>query len=227
MHVFCFLGVINAWVRCGKVERAEEILKRMENFSSQGHTNMSPNVISYSTVMDGWAKAIFDKDSIAKMENVFHRLIVVHKDGNNNAQPNLFSFVVLIGGYTKKRQQQQQQQQRTNLQKAETIVRRMNEDYGVKPNTQIVTMIVDAWKRSGLHDAGVEAEKILDWLIAIYSDQKDKDLAPNQYTFSCKSTHAYFRRCFIAFASTSLTTWPSFFLRSTSSYSFTCIHSCH
>jgi pentatricopeptide repeat protein len=46
---------MNAWTRCGNVDRAEHILKDMEESFYKGILNgrIKPNVVSYTTLMNG------------------------------------------------------------------------------------------------------------------------------------------------------------------------------
>jgi PPR repeat len=177
------LGVINAWVRCGNMKNAEEILKRMESFeATYGPTTMSPNVISYTTIMDGWAKSLENEnESITKMEHVFHRLLCT------TMKPNLVTYVTLVDAYTRPKTPNVQ-----HIQKADDMVRQMYSNYvqdrnnNVKPNKQLITMVIDAWKRSKCFNSAENAENLLDWLISIHRDENDVELAPNEYTFSCK-----------------------------------------
>lgn len=160
---------------------AEEVLKRMEGFNEHyEHTTMSPNVISYTTIMDGYAKCIDPNgESISKIEAVFNRLCQTMK-------PNIWTYVTLVDAYTKQKNPQVE-----HVQKADDIVRSMYSLYkedrknNDKPNAQLVTMVIDAWKRSRSFSAAEKAENLLDWLISVYKDEKDLELSPNQYTFSC------------------------------------------
>lgn len=45
--------VMNAWVRCGDVVEAEKLLCIVENLGEAGE-DICPNVVSYSTVMNGY-----------------------------------------------------------------------------------------------------------------------------------------------------------------------------
>lgn len=53
------LLVMSAWVRCGRIRRAEDILDRMEqgDFDGRGEDGrigtVAPNVVSYTTLMNG------------------------------------------------------------------------------------------------------------------------------------------------------------------------------
>lgn len=47
------VAVLNSWVQCGDVVRAEAILNRMEQLSEAGKSDIAPSVVSYSTVING------------------------------------------------------------------------------------------------------------------------------------------------------------------------------
>lgn len=53
-NVQTFNSVLHAWVRCGHVARAELILTDMETYHCAGREEISPNVVSYSTIMSGY-----------------------------------------------------------------------------------------------------------------------------------------------------------------------------
>ena len=44
--------VINAWIKCGDIQRAEQILLDMEEAYSRGE-GIAPSVVSYTTIMNG------------------------------------------------------------------------------------------------------------------------------------------------------------------------------
>lgn len=49
------IEVINAWTRCGKVEKADKILLEMEKaYYGGGAEGTTPNVVSYTTLMNGY-----------------------------------------------------------------------------------------------------------------------------------------------------------------------------
>lgn len=186
-------NVILAWARSGNAERAEQVLNRMEG------ENVEPNVVSYSTVMDGWAKSR-DRDAAAKVEAIFQRMQKMYEKGNSMAKPNLVSYVTLINAYANDRDGE-------SAQKAQDALFQMYKEYmegntALKPNTQIISAVIEAWQKSGRRDAGEYAEKLLDWMVSVYQDQKDDSLRPNEYSFSStiaawsksrkvgKSTHA-------------------------------------
>ena len=54
--IFCLLvpsPVLNAWVQAGNPESAELLLDRMQQLCAEGAFDMCPNVVSFSTVING------------------------------------------------------------------------------------------------------------------------------------------------------------------------------
>jgi pentatricopeptide repeat protein len=169
--------VLSAWVRCGFTD-----------------TDMAPNVVSYSTVMDGWAKqsssssssSCHNEHSVERIERVFERMKAVYAAGNVAARPNFWTYVTLIHAYAKRRDA-------VATQKAEDLIFSMYYDefkkkgsVDLKPNTQLVTAVMEAWQKSGVTKGAEKAEALLNWMISVFEDENDADLAPNEYSFSCK-----------------------------------------
>jgi pentatricopeptide repeat protein len=46
-------AVMNAWIRSGELRGAERILEEMERCFYQGKSDIVPNVVSYTTLMNG------------------------------------------------------------------------------------------------------------------------------------------------------------------------------
>lgn len=44
---------MNAWVRCGQIGRAEKIMEQMEKAFYDGKGEVVPNVVSFTTLMNG------------------------------------------------------------------------------------------------------------------------------------------------------------------------------
>jgi len=67
-----------------------------------------------------------------------------------------------------------------------------------KPNTQLVTSVIDCWQKSGDRDAGEKAEALLDWLIDLYEKEQDESLRPNEFTFTSGKKHtSLLHRCIL------------------------------
>jgi hypothetical protein len=180
---------MNAWVKCGNVSRAEQILLRMEQSSKQGGADkvIAPNVVSYSTVMNGWAKS-GDKDAVVKATQLFDRMTTMYNSGNPDARPNLFSYSTLLDAISKSGDPDAPQ-------KAQDIVFMMYNEYKkghleVKPNAQIITSLIECWQKSGDPNAGERVDAILNWMINVSKKENDPDLEPNEYTFSSGKEHS-------------------------------------
>lgn len=176
-------AVMNAWTRCGKIERAERILKDMEESFYNGSTEgrIAPNVVSYTTLMNGWAKSR-DPQAVEKTRETFERMRAMYKCGNVEAQPNLVSYATLVNSISRS-------EQPGSAEKAEEILHQMYEEYksgsiAVPPNARLVTSVIDSWQKSGDRNAGERAEDLLDWLLEIYEAEGIDSLQPNEYTFN-------------------------------------------
>ncbi len=113
----------------------------------------------------------------------------MYKSGNLQAQPNLVSYVTLINSIVRSNQ-------RGSAQVAEETLHEMYKEYKagsitIPPNARIVTSVIDCWQKSGERDAGERAERLLDWLLEIYGEERHDSLQPNEYTFN---SGAFLRR---------------------------------
>jgi len=80
---------------------------------------------------------------------------------------------------------------RGSAKKAEAILFDMYDQYKngnteVKPNTKLVTSIIDCWQKSNERDAGDRAEALLNWLIDAHKegDKNDDSMMPNEFSFA-------------------------------------------
>jgi hypothetical protein len=128
-----------------------------------------------------WAKSN-SREAVEKTEEVFRRMKSMYESGNEEARPNLFSFVTLINSIVRSGAP-------GSAEKAETILFEMYGQYkavptDVKPNTKLVTSVIDCWQKSGHRDAGDRAEELLNWLIEVYENEGDESLRPNEFSFT-------------------------------------------
>ncbi|CAJ1941407.1 unnamed protein product [Cylindrotheca closterium] len=186
-NVWTLNSVMSAWVRCRQIRRAENILDRMEQgvYAGRGEDSrtgtVAPNVVSYTTLMNGWAKSK-DPKSFEKTGDVFRRMVQAYNDGNTLAQPNLFSFVTLIDSLVRSKTKRA-------AEKAESVLFEMYEDYkdgnlDAKPNAKLVSIVIECWQKSRENDSGERAEALLNWLIDINEVENDEELMPNEFTFT-------------------------------------------
>jgi pentatricopeptide repeat protein len=163
---------IKAWAQSGHVERAEAILREMED------RNMT-NSVSYSTVMHGWAK----QNNVERTLEVFNRMRQMYESGNNTqAKPNYVSYVTLIDAIVKAGGPGAAQRSEDVL--LDMVERYKAGDGDVKPTSWITTTVIDAWGKSGVRNAGEKAEALLDWLLEMFETNGDVDFMPGAVTFS-------------------------------------------
>jgi hypothetical protein len=175
-------AAMKSFVHFGMIPKATELLGEMEESYYRNKGPLIPSTISYVTIMSAWAKSS-NKNKVQYAEEIFQRMLEMHKSGNTKARPNFISVVVLVDAIVKSDQD-------GAAEKAEKIVLDMYESYKtgestIKPNTMLVTSVIDCWNRSGESNAGERAEALLDWLIQTYKEQDmDEDLMPNEFSFA-------------------------------------------
>lgn len=185
-------SAMNSFIRAGDVSKAANLLKRMEDEYMNGNGVLKPNVVSYTTLMNGWVKSN-DPQKSEKTTMVFDKMMAMYESGNKAAQPNFVSYVTLVdclktsGGVEA-------------AERAEKILRSMYQTYKLgesdfKPNAQLVSTVIDMWSKSGDFNSGERAETLLKWLFQIYEEDGDPQLMPSAYPFaSCISAWAKSRK---------------------------------
>jgi pentatricopeptide repeat protein len=174
-------SVMNMWVRRGDLTRAAIILNQMEEAYRSGDNDLAPNVVSYTTLMNGWNKSGY-RNREDKTQDIFDRMLSMYDSGNESAEPNLVSYVTLVESIVKSKSEDA-------AERVEEIVRGVFKNYqtgksSVKPNAQIISTAINCWGQSGDRDAGERAEGLLNWLLDIYQADYDPELAPNEYCFA-------------------------------------------
>lgn len=178
-------SAMNSLLRAGNIPKATEILDKMEEEYRNGNELMKPNVVSYTTLMNGWVKSDDPEKSTEAMK-VFDKMNAMFKSGNKDAKPNFVSYVTLVDCIVKSGEA-------GAAERAEEAVKNMYESYSqgdleFRPNTRMVSTVIDCWSKSGDFNAGERAEMLLNWLIEIYEEDRDPELMPGAHSFtSCKS----------------------------------------
>ena len=174
---------MNALVKSNQIPKAESFLNEMEAafYDPKARGKPLPNVVSYSTIMNGWAKS-GEQQALVKTKETFKRMETMWKSGNKDAEPNIFSYVSLIGAITAAKDSDAAEE-------AEKILYKMYEDYqagniSTLPSARLVTYVIDCWQKSGAGNAGERAEKLLDWQLEVFQKEGAESLEPDQYTFN-------------------------------------------
>jgi hypothetical protein len=84
-------------------DRAEDILKRMEESFQRGNLDARPNTISFNACIDAWAKSSHDKAG-QRAEALLHRMQALYDSkANLYVKPNTRSFNSVMNAYSKSR----------------------------------------------------------------------------------------------------------------------------
>ena len=70
----------------------------MKEVSAWGEMDTKPNVMSDSSVWDGWAKSL-SKGSAEKAEKLFREMQDLYKSGDNALKPNVVSYTTVINAW--------------------------------------------------------------------------------------------------------------------------------
>jgi pentatricopeptide repeat protein len=91
-----FNTVLSAWAKTGNTEMAEELFQWMQQISS-GLDTANPNVISYTNLLNCWAKSQANKDTlISRVESLIREM-----EESLEIQPNLVSYAALCKSYAR------------------------------------------------------------------------------------------------------------------------------
>lgn len=146
------------------------------------HIPLGNNDVSHSLLSQKrWAKSGAE-NALERTEAIFDRMVAMYESGHALAEPNLFSYVILINAYGR-------YSGPSSAQKAEDALFEMYRKYQagttvLKPNIQLVTTVIDCWRKSRRRDAGERAEALLDWVLNLYREGHDRSIQPNEFTFA-------------------------------------------
>lgn len=178
--------VIHAWSnsrRKGAALRAEAILNHMCHLYKEGDIEMKPDVHSFTTIMDVYAKtaqrkkgqtpAAGDVDVPLKLEEILVRMKESH-----GIQPNVYSYSVAIRGWSRHARSPS-----AAVKRAEELFAAVQHQYrstgneDCKPNTVLYNALLDAFARNG------ESAKAL----ALFKEMEgldDVDTQPDLITYN-------------------------------------------
>lgn len=77
------------------VHKAEEILLEMENAYFDGNKLISPDKISYTSILAAWSR-ICNKQSVEKAEMYLERMQIMYKDGNKKVKPDTITYNTVL-----------------------------------------------------------------------------------------------------------------------------------
>ena len=147
-----FNGYLVALAKSGRVEEAEDLLSQMEDLYDSGELEDPPSVISYTTVIDGFARSKAEGASM-RAESFLRRMM-----DRDDLSPNAVTYNSVINAHV----------QSYNIEAAEILLREMHETFlrtgnmDIRPTMQSYSVVISGIARSRRKDAGERAERILE-----------------------------------------------------------------
>jgi len=156
--VVSYSTVLNAWAQSGTgrigAQRAERVLDRM---CQSDDKEIRPNLVAFNTCIKAWAKSGEGSYGARRAEKLLDRM------QNYGVTPDLHTWNTIIDCWSKSRS-------RESGQKAEEILRKMNDQFLISgniedmPNIMTYNSVLDAWSKSRSPIAAIRAKAILDHL---------------------------------------------------------------
>lgn len=100
-ELIAFNGVLSAWARLGRADKAEAILRDLEELEKR-YPSLAPDLVTYNTVMVAHLKT---RDKSVALDNVLHGFDRMEKAAKRNPDlhPNSFSYDVLLKAWAQSR----------------------------------------------------------------------------------------------------------------------------
>jgi pentatricopeptide repeat protein len=151
-----FNGLLVALAKAGEMDRAQQVLEQMEALYESGELDEAPSVISYSTVLDAFAKS-------SKLGSARRAEKILRQMKDRGVQANSISWNIVINAYAKEK----------DAERAESLLREMNDEYEkgrneVKPNMRSYGVVLSAWATMKSPQSGERAEQLLDLMLKLH-----------------------------------------------------------
>jgi hypothetical protein len=179
-----FNTLIHTLSNGGKVEtaqRAEDILQRTEILADRGHLEWAPNLYTYNSCIEAWAKVTDPAANSAEHAyRILLRLIAQYEHGDN-VRPNSFSYNQVIFALAKSSISDAAVRSEYVLRLMEKAQAEGNSD--VQADVFSYSSVISAWSSSGKQGAGRRAEQLLEKMQRLY-ERGETRLKPNTVTMN-------------------------------------------
>jgi len=175
--IISYNSVIAAWSKRKTpkaAEKAERILRGMEDRYARGLSHFLPDACTYSSVISAWAQS-GDEKGAERAEQVLNTMIMTYKNGNLASLPTS-CFNAVCNAYAKSKEY-------TSATEALSILDKM-EQLNVRPDIYTYTTIIDALAKQGTEECATKALSLLREIEHVYTKTKDPSLKPNKKTFT-------------------------------------------
>ncbi len=172
-----------AWARSGDkkaAERAEQILRHMDQLYAAGNKAIKADSYSYNTVLNAWAKSGLT-GAPQRAERILSIMETKYRNGDVSLKPNTRTYTTVVDTWAKSNE-------RNAARKAEEILAAMQSEYertkdnGARPNTATANAVMNSCAftkvDSDKPDALTIAFRAFDWL------SSQVDIGPDAYTYT-------------------------------------------
>ena len=128
---------------------------------------------SYNAVLLAWSK-IGTRYAAERATSLLEKL-------ESEGTPNNTSYNTVISAWVKSKNEGEN---RYAAEKAELILRKIEENPNVQPNVIAYSSIIDCWSKSGSLDGAKRAQKLLDRMEDLYSTGENFSVRPNVITYT-------------------------------------------
>jgi hypothetical protein len=173
MYVYC----IDAWAKSGVVgaaaARAQSIHDAMvQTWKDTGNKLIAPSTVSYNALMNAWGKCN-GPDGPIMAEKVLAEMM----EGSANVRPDDVTFSAVLDIYAKSFSWTAPGASNMDaVRRCEEIFAMMRDQLGVEPTVYNYSALQNVYARSGIPDAAMRAERVLDRMMELY-EQNDNVLA--------------------------------------------------
>jgi pentatricopeptide repeat protein len=147
---------LDSLARGGAAPRAQELLERIEALYREGYYAVSPDVVSYNSVLNAWVKLNDPQkalDLLRSLEGKRDSPILGNEDDKTTIQANVISYNIVIHAFA----------QNGLYREAEQLLRQMQQhsDESIVPDTISFNSVLYAYAQSNETEAPPKAEALL------------------------------------------------------------------
>jgi len=182
--IITYSAVINCYSKSRARDgpsRARKLLETMVSEYENGGKKdiVRPDKVVYGAVMNAHARQGDTKGAT----EVFEMMKNDYYSGNNNAEPSVPSYNILIDAWSKSNMEDAPRQAELLLK--EMIKMHSEGDLKEGPDTITYGAVINCYSKSNLHDAPRRARNLLETMIAqCQGDDTKKDVRPNMITYA-------------------------------------------
>lgn len=195
-NTYTYNAVIKAIAKSGSYDapfQAEALLLRMLQMFKDGHLNneMVPDIISYNTVLHGWAASNHDKAAERAEELLRQMQSLSHEKYSSvlSIRPNIVSYNTVCNAIAKSKK-------KGSAEKIFHLIEQMKQ-FGIQPDTTTYNTLLLAYVRNSSKTASKHAESVLSTMKTLYrggDDNVKPDLVSSLAKFCPILNNLFFRQ---------------------------------